>query len=281
MLTNLKYWAKGKIKKETPLRQILEKINLLCWQHLPSLFEWDLNKKEIMLNITLRCNLSCYNCNRSAIQAPSNEDLSPEQVKRFIKESTMLNWKWKRIALIGGEPTLHPKLFEIIDIISKYKEINPSCNFRIVTNGCGREVREVLSDLPEWIEIINSNKESIVQKFSSFNIAPIDLKKYTGIDFSRGCPITENCGVGFSRHGYYPCGVGTSVDRVIGFDIGIKKLSHVSDSKLKNQLALLCRYCGHFKDNYGEKKITEQMISPSWQKAYEKYKKSKPKLSLY
>ena len=77
------------------------------------------------------------------------------------------------------------------------------------------------------------------------------------------------------------CGAGASVDRVFGFDIGQKGLSSVNDTILKNQLKLLCRYCGHYKENFGTDIISKEKMSASWKKAYEEYTIAEPKLSLY
>jgi hypothetical protein len=182
---------------------------------------------------------------------------------------------------LGGEPALHPQFFEIIDILKIYKDHNPKCYIVLITNGFGPQVKEVISKLPDWVTINNSKKESNTNVFSSFNIAPIDLAAYKNADFARGCSNLQRCGIGLSRYGYYPCGPGASIDRVLGFNIGIKKLPQLTDRRLKAQLKILCPYCGHFKDDYDSEKITDEKISFSWHKAYEKYKKKKPKLSRY
>lgn len=281
MFLKTKSWARRKIIKETPLRKVLGDVNLWCWRNIPSLFQWDLDIKKVSLFITTRCNLSCFNCNRSIRQAPTNEEMSLEQIEKFIHESIKLNWGWKSIRLSGGEFALHPQIFEILEILKRYKDLNPSCRFGGASSGFGSKVKEVLSNLPDWINIKNTHKKSNVQRFLSYNIAPIDMEKYKDADFSKGCFQTEVCSRDLTRYGYYPCGPGASIDRVFGFNIGIKELSQVNESKLKEQLKLLCRYCGHYKDNYGADKITEEAISPSWQKAYEEYEKRKPRLSLY
>ena len=247
------------------------------------LISWKSNLRKIEIEITTDCNLACYNCDRSCRQAPSKECMSLEQVKRFVNESINLHWKWRQIAIIGGEPTLHSELFEMLSIIKEYKDFNPKCVIFLITNGFGEKVNDILSKLPHWIKIVNSKKTSAIQEFSSYNLASIDLKKYQNADFSKGCEITEDCGLGLTRYGYYPCGAGASVDRVFGFDMGIKRLSDVNITSIKGQLKLLCKYCGHHKDR-GVRKfkgITKEKFSESWQKAYKKYRGAKPILYLY
>ena len=71
-----------------------------------------------------------------------------------------------------------------------------------------------------------------------------------------------------------------NVDRVFGFDIGIKKLSLVSEEALRKQMNILCKYCGWFRLPQGGIVLTEK-ISPSWKRAFIEYRKQKPRLSLY
>jgi hypothetical protein len=246
---------------------------------------WKTSMDSIQLDLTSFCNLNCPNCERSMGQAPCKEYISLEQIKKFIKESKELKSKWKAISLIGGEPTLHPQFFEALNIIKQYKDINPSCFIIVWTNGYGNRVNKILSKLPPWVRVENSNKDpKIIPKFVSYNIAPIDLKKYKNANFAKGCHITQICSLCLTRYGYYACGPGAAVDRVFGFDIGIKKLSEVTDEKLKNQMKILCKYCGHFKATEiisSKNRISEEIMSTSWKKAYENYSRNKPNLSLY
>lgn len=242
---------------------------------------WQPNLNKIELEITTFCSLVCFNCDRSVRQAPSGEYMSFEQIEKFVQESLDLNWQWERITILGGEPTLHPQFFEALEVIKKYKDKNPSCRVEIATNGYGPKVQELLAKMPEWVKIRNSAKQSNKQNFSSYNLAPIDLERYKKANFSKGCWITEACGLGLTRYGYYPCGAGASVDRVFGFNIGFKKLSDVNRRVLKKQLKQLCRYCGHFKDSFETEKVSEEEMSHSWADAYRAYKIRRSEPTLY
>jgi hypothetical protein len=244
-------------------------------------FYWKPNNRWIEIEITTRCPLACFNCDRSVRQAPTNYDMSLEQIRRFVDESKKLNWKWSHIRLMGGEAVLHPNFFEIHRIIDNYRDFNPRCIIEVLSSGYGDEVKNILSELPKSIYVMNSNKNSNINKFSSYNIAPIDLQNYQYSDFSRGCWITHKAGLGLSRYGYYPCGAGASVDRVFGFDIGLKNLSSVNYKTLRNQLRILCSYCGHYKENFSMDVISEEKMSDRWKKAYEEYKIAEPQLSVY
>ncbi|MFH1835177.1 MAG: radical SAM protein [Methanobacteriota archaeon] len=244
------------------------------------------NLKKVEIEITTRCNLHCYNCDRSCRQAPSRESMSLEQIKKFVNESINLNWDWECIGVIGGEPTLHPEIIKILKILKKFKLFkrnnNNECKIEVVTNGFGTATNKVLSNLPLWVDIRNSNKKSPNQTFETYNIAPIDLENVKNVDFSTGCIICSRDGLGLTRYGYYPCGAGASVDRVFGKDIGIKRLENVNIPNLTTQLKILCSYCGHFKyGNIDSKKVKRVAISKTWKKAYEEYKLKKPSLKLY
>jgi hypothetical protein len=240
------------------------------------------SKDIVELNLIAACNLRCVNCECSCAQAPSYEHISLDQVERFVKESIEMRWNWKRIKLFGGEPTLHPNIFEVLTILEKYKIFNTGCEFELLTNGMGEDVNRVLSKMPSWIIIVNSTKDGLYEKlrwFESYNIAPADLFMYKVADFTKGCRRIEICGICLTKNGYYPCGPGAHVDRIFGFDIGIKTLEKVKSSTMKDQLKQLCKYCGLYKEP--PDRICEEKISDSWRKAYKIYKENPPLLSDY
>jgi uncharacterized Fe-S cluster-containing radical SAM superfamily protein len=241
-------------------------------------YRFNPNHKLIEIDITYDCDLKCFNCDRSCRQAPSKEYMSTKQLKKFIDESIEQDRRWDRIRLLGGEPTLHPNILEILNLFAEYKRDNsPKTCIQLVTNGFGKKSNTVTSESSSMIEIENTHKKTTAQDFESYNIAPVDIFRYMYSDYSNGCWITDSCGIGLTRYGFYPCAAGGAIDRVLGLDIGKKKLPHVDDG-MRRQLDTLCRYCGHFKF---KEVINKEIISSTWKKAYEKYKIKKPTLSLY
>jgi hypothetical protein len=250
------------------------------------IMSYDPNLFAIELEINSYCNLACFNCDRSIRQARTDEEMSLENIQKFVDESIALKWKWHVIKILGGEPTLHPQFFEILKILNIYRDFNPACQITLASNGFGEKVNDVLTMIPSWVKILNTKKTSFVNCFSSYNIAPIDTAEFENKDFSKGCIIPEKSGLGLTRYGYYACGAGASVDRVFGFDIGIKKLINVTNDQLRKQMKILCSFCGHFKYfTYDHEKTSKcvynEQMSTSWEKAYAKYSESKPKLNLY
>ena len=186
--------------------------------------------------------------------------------------------------LTGGEPTLHLHFFKMLEVLKLYKRFNPECQIFLETNGAGDKVQLVLKTVPNWVTIWNSNKNEgkAVYDFVTYHVAPIDMIKYDSLtDFSKGCRrVSEHYGLCVSMYGYYPHSPCMSVDRVFGFNIGIKDLSLVTAKALRGQMKILCKYCGWF--NVDQKAIVSvEKMSRSWKKALTDYRKQKPKLSLY
>ncbi len=201
-------------------------------------------------------------------RAPSEEEIAVGQIKEFIKESIDRNIKWKQIRLIGGEPTLHSKFFTILRLLLTYKYLhNNNLHIIVATNGFGYYVKKVISKLPKDIEIENTYKSFEAPIFFPFNMAPKDSFLYKNVDYSNGCRIIEDCGIGLTPRGYYHCAVAGGIDRIFNFGIGRKELPLHNDLMI-DQLQTFCRLCGHFKFSLPTK-IAK--LSNSWELAYKLY----------
>jgi hypothetical protein len=277
--------ARRVLKKAAKRAEILQTVGEPCqrffWTHVPGVFDWKVDESTLTIDITLKCNLSCSSCDRAVGLAPSDASISVEAVERFVRESLDERRRWQRISLAGGEPTLHPELDRILRALARYREFHPKCIVRILTNGHGERVRGVLTNLPTWVTVKNSEKEPGKQRFRTFNMAPVDADALRTDDFSRGCFVIEYCGMALTRHGYYCCAQASCIDRVFGIDLGLKSLSSATAAAMREQRARLCRYCGYYKYNYREDRSGTQETSPSWRDALERYRKDPPRLTLY
>ncbi|HET7506025.1 MAG TPA: radical SAM protein [Kofleriaceae bacterium] len=257
--------------------------------------QWTTNLARVEIEICTVCNLTCPNCDRSSAQAPSQELMTVEQIQRFVDQSLALTWKWERITMLGGEPMLHPQLTQILEVLDRYRARAPETRFRIYSNGYGANVQRRLAALPAWIEVHNTNKApDRPPLFSTYNVAPIDSPDCEGADYSKGCAITQWCGLGLTRYGFYPCGAGASVDRVFGLDLGLKQLADVTPERVVQQLTRLCSLCGHYRDFDRRVEFvkhrslhvlsdwtTSQVTSRTWEAAYAAYRTQPPTLSLF
>jgi len=205
--------------------------------------------------------------------------MTTEQVERFIVETLAADYHWTRIKILGGEPSLHPELFEIIAILLEYRRNhNPEVEIRYLTNGYGNSAARILAQIPPEIKIDNSAKESRTNKFIPINIASCDSKWYRYVDYRNACGVPTQVGIALSPYGYYPCGIASGIDRVFGFDLGMKTIPAKSDDMF-TQIEKFCRYCGVFR--YGRKQVSAPKFSPTWVSALEKYRDHSPVLSRY
>jgi hypothetical protein len=238
------------------------------------------SRKFLEIDLTWSCNLRCYNCSRSCEQMPTAERMDLVQIQRFIKESIETEQRWERVRLLGGEPTLHPEILEIVDVLSDWRDnFSPETRLEISTNGFGKKVQRVLKELPGSIKINNSFKVSNVQPFRSFNIAPKDCSKYRYSDYTNGCWVTEFSGIGLTPYGYYVCPVAGSIDRIFGFNLGRKHVP-AQDDDMHDQLRAFCRLCGIFK-RLELMPTNKPVVSECWDLAYDRYKHEQVILSRY
>lgn len=267
------------------------------WQALRSGPPFRSRLDRIIIDLTHECDLACLDCNRScgAGQAPAAERIGPEQVRRFVSESLETGKRWRRIMLEGGEPTLHPQLEEIIEELLRYRRLaHAPCEIELCSNGNGPRAARALRRLPGGVRVKNSAKSGVpAQGHFAFNVAPCDLAEFAGADYSQGCYIHLIFGLGMTRSGYYPHPVCAGIDRVFGFDIGLKRLP-VSAGEMAAQMRRLCPLCGHFREyrsggagrprfwrRGGNGLFPPGSISPSWEKAYRGFAAERPVLSLY
>ena len=226
------------------------------------------SRKYAEIDITYKCNLKCINCNRSCAQAPSNIEMPVTELENFLKQSIAQQVQWKRIRILGGEPTLHSRIFEIIDRLIRYqKESNPSVRLVLGTNFFGKQVHQVLARLPDAIAIKSTLKSSRVNLFKPFNVAPVDTHHNRFSDYSCGCRIIEDCGLGLTPSGYYMCAIAGGIDRVFGYDLGRQEIPDEDDT-LVDQMSAFCRLCGHFGFQWPTR-ISKQ--SKTWRRAYSRF----------
>jgi hypothetical protein len=226
------------------------------------------NRRFIEFDLTYRCNLRCKNCNRSCTQAPSSLELTPGDIDAFIRETLEKSIQWERIHLLGGEPTLHNRFFDILERLMNYRAAhNPNLVIVVCTNGCGRQVNDVLRRLPEEVTVKNTFKGKRQRLFRPFNVAPIDRPRFAFSDLTAGCRILHDCGMGLTPLGYYPCSIAGGIDRVFGFDGARSHLPDLDD-EMMDQLALFCRYCGHFGFAWPTRNTR---LSPTWEAAYRRF----------
>jgi hypothetical protein len=186
-------------------------------------------------------------------------------VENFIVQSIEKKIAWKRIRILGGEPTLHSRILDIIDLLIGYQRIyNPSVKLVLGTNFFGNRVHQVLHKVPDAITIKSTLKSSRVNLFKPFNVAPVDTFFNRFSDYGCGCRIIADCGLGVTPSGYYMCAIAGGIDRVFGYNLGREEIPGESDS-MSDQMLSFCRLCGHFGFQWPTRK---SKISRTWSSAY-------------
>jgi len=243
---------------------------MLGYQYKPS-------SDLIEIDLTYLCNLQCNNCNRSSAQAPEALHIGLSDIVGFVASSIENKRVWRRIRVLGGEPTLHPEFREIINVLLELKRVSPATRIEVVSNGYGRKVQAVLSDIPPDVVVENSSKSGNVQpSFGPFNLAPQDSWQYQYADFRNGCDIATSCGIGLTPQGYYPCAVAGGIDRVLGVRNGREQLPS-SDDEMRDLMSDACKLCGRFRDgHYVPEKLRtpllNQQSSNSWKRIYKEWR---------
>lgn len=238
------------------------------------------SRDRIEIDITYACNLRCLNCNRSVSQAPEKLQISLGTIKRFVSESIARNKRWKTIRILGGEPTLHPDFLRIIDELLKYRRWQLGCVIEVVSNGHGKAVNSTLKKIPSDVRIENTSKTGNVQPaFGPFNLAPVDDPSFRSADYSNGCAIMEECGMGLTPLGYYPCAVAGGIDRIAGNQLGYADLPS-DDDDMAEMNEKLCRLCGHFRDGHCVPQslrapLLGQPMSVTWLRLYDNFRENK------
>lgn len=114
---------------------ILHALSLLGAQRRNSVC---INTEELHMNyeidITRRCNFKCPGCNHLCnIISDRSSDMTPDDIRSIVDQINANDKNPRRIIVIGGEPTLHPKCLEycryIKDNLRSYSELRMNTNF--------------------------------------------------------------------------------------------------------------------------------------------------------
>ena len=112
-----------------------------------------------VLEITDSCNLHCNQC--FADSAAEGSFMPVAEVKRRIENLIRCEGKIEVVQISGGEPTLHPQLVDIIELIKSYDVQSVMLN----TNG----IRIAQSpDFIERLSLVEPTKPSIYLQFDGF-----------------------------------------------------------------------------------------------------------------
>lgn len=208
---------------------------------------WSRSVRRLQIDLTYACNLRCADCNRSVGVAPSTARLSLHAIETFLLDSHRKGYRWEHVALLGGEPTLHPEFLSIVERLRSFRRTYAQgLTIEVRSNGQGEHVEDTLAQVPDDVRIIDASIEADGHPaFFPFHRAPCDLQQNAGTDYANGCAVCHDGGSGLTPLGYYPCPIAGGIDRVFGLGLG-RAEAPAPEDPMRSELAALCRYCGHF-----------------------------------
>jgi 7,8-dihydro-6-hydroxymethylpterin dimethyltransferase len=131
-----------------------------------------------LLEITDRCNLECPTCYASS--SPSNgRHRSLEEIKTQLDLVVRNEGRPDIIQLSGGEPTVHPQFFEIVDMV----KASPARHVMVNTNGIRiakdedfvRRLAEYMPDFEIYLQFDSLN-EKVLKKLRGTELVATRLK---------------------------------------------------------------------------------------------------------
>ncbi len=238
---------------------------------------------HVEIEICSHCDCACWGCDRLVDVCPTTP-MTVEQVRRFVAESLEMDWGWERIHVLGGEPTLHREFREVIESLLVYKKQYPDVLLRVISNGHGKlsTHRDWLAGVGVQVSVETKKQGYTPDWFANTRLAPVDEdSSYNPVP---PCAIfgVKGCGLGLTKHGFFLCGAGASIARVIGADIGVMQLKDVTYAAMLKQAEGLCHLCGHWtgpKRPFRKTNDTGQVNSPYWGKVLTNW--CPPAMSLY
>lgn len=229
-----------------------------------------LSKRNVNIMITNLCNLSCGGCCQGCGLLPKKElwSIEPIELDEIINK---LKPYRKTMGIFGGEPTVHPKFNEILEILYNHSDIH----FYITTNGI------IKMEDKNNVHYAITDKDELIQqgcKFEPCLVAPIDLLKVKNKEFywnrvqKTRCPWTDSktCASYIGKSGkFYICGPGGAIDESTGakngWDIN-KNPFDKTNEEIMAQGKEMCYKCGYcFTQKEREKfGIVQEIDGPSF-----------------
>ena len=166
---------------------------------------------NIECNITLRCNRSCWACNRmcNTLLYTKHDDMSLQQIDDFLKEAKVI--KINRLKLLGGEPLVHPLFKEIYLKLYQATKDGTILNLKVDYN----------HTIPFPIDLPHDNVrlmgKSFTRKQHLAMIHPLDAGFVTKAQ--PDCPALRRCGFSIDALGYLPCSPAIMLERMYKFGL--------------------------------------------------------------
>jgi len=205
--------------------------------------------------------------------------MTDEQIDRFIKQVVDRDETWDTVAIMGGEPTIHPRFKEIVSKIwHELVRVGRVRHLQVWTNG---KLPIDIGELP--VTMLGMNDESHPDGTVHVIVADHEKKMHyqsllapsdSGQARMR-CPSLGICGIALNAYGYWPCGPGSAIAKLFGWSQYCKQVLPGDASEWGN-IETLCRLCQQSALTkipliaaWGQK--LRRIISPTYRKAIDTY----------
>ena len=231
----------------------------------------------LKVNITYVCDRGCLSCNRACRLAPSKhkEDLSPASLKEMLDESASTNKFWSSIVLTGGEPSMHPRFQELVDVLMEYKHAsNPTLSAEVYTYHHPifyQEVEDAKKRHPDLVITDTMKITPVTYHATAHYMAPLDDPKYGPDHQYTGCKRGVLCGLCKDYKGIWCCPQAAGIGRIFGVDVAHKNLKNITLDSMSDMYKVVCKYCGYYSNAQGKGR---EPISKTWHDAFVKYRGS-------
>ncbi|MDR0920708.1 MAG: 4Fe-4S cluster-binding domain-containing protein [Oscillospiraceae bacterium] len=126
---------------------------------------------NLLFNIVDGCNLNCKGCKNFSPLAKKTDIYEFDQIKKDLNHFKSLGIeKINRVFVSGGEPTLHPNLFEVLSFI---RQLYPQSIIELVTNG----IELYKYDDSKWKKLKALDITLSMSDYNIGNIFPENIKK--------------------------------------------------------------------------------------------------------
>jgi hypothetical protein len=168
--------------------------------------------KSLEIQLLLACNWSCVACDQHSqftqIAFIKRGTMTLAQVQNFIAEMREHNAYFGRLRLVGGEPSIHPKFAEMVQLLqAELVDAGHVGRLEVVTNGSKPEKIDPVRKLLR----VRTSDDGDKQKHHTANLihTPFTLG-YEG----KPCSAPWHCGISLNYYGYFPCSSGAGIARL-------------------------------------------------------------------
>lgn len=202
--------------------------------------------RSLELQILLACNWSCTACDALSqfhgVSFVKRGTMTLGQIEHFVAEMREANAYFGRIRIMGGEPSLHPKLLDIVQLLdTQLVQHGHVGRLELITNGSHPEK---LLPLRGLVRVRVSDEQDKQKHHTATLVHTPQALGYTG----KRCSSPEHCGWSLSCYGYAPCSAGAGIMRLrdlVG-QHGLMSLPVVKGTENNwPQLQSLCDLCYH------------------------------------